>query len=208
MSRTKAFEPAEALDHAMELFWRQGYTATPLDQLVRHTGASRYGLYATFGGKRDLFLTSLERYSQAVMDPMLQPLEDARASTAEIRRFFDRVLDVIRRAGDGRGCFICNVIRRAGDGRGCFICNTAFERGARDPIAAGRVRQHFDRVRRLLNRALRNARRDGSVSRDLATPACADHLLGTAAGAFLLARSGMTIGFTRRFVETALRGLT
>src|SRR5437867_1476112 len=57
----------------MELFWRQGYTATPLDQLVRHTGASRYGLYATFGGKRDLFLTSLERYSQAVMDPMLQP---------------------------------------------------------------------------------------------------------------------------------------
>ena len=99
MSRTKAFEPAEALDHAMELFWRQGYTATPLDQLVRHTGASRYGLYATFGGKRDLFLTSLERYSQAVMDPMLQPLEDARASTAEIRRFFDRVLDVIRRPG-------------------------------------------------------------------------------------------------------------
>ena len=193
MSRTKAFEPAEALDHAMELFWRQGYTATPLDQLVRHTGASRYGLYATFGGKRDLFLTSLERYSQAVMDPMLEPLADARASTAEIRRFFDRVLDVIRRAGDGRGC---------------FICNAAFERGARDPVAAGRVRQHFDRVRRLLTRALRNARRDGRVWRDLAVPASADHLLGTAAGAFLLARSGMTIGFIRRFVETALRGLT
>src|SRR6266446_5972892 len=159
VSRTKAFEPAEALDRAMKLFWRQGYTATPLDQLVRHTGASRYGLYATFGGKRDLFLTSLERYSQTVMDPMLEPLEGARASTAEIRRFFDRVLDVIRRAGDGRGC---------------FICNAAFERGARD----------------------------------LAVPACADHLLGTAAGAFLLARSGMTIGIIRRFVETALQGLT
>src|SRR2546429_4838334 len=44
----------------------------------RRTGASRYGLYATFGGKRDLFFASLERYSQAVMDPMLEPLEDAR----------------------------------------------------------------------------------------------------------------------------------
>ena len=81
MPRTKAFQPAEALDRAMELFWHRGYAATGLDQLVRHTGASRYGLYATFGGKRDLFLASLERYSQAVMDPMIGPLEAARAST-------------------------------------------------------------------------------------------------------------------------------
>src|SRR5947207_7015341 len=124
--RPKAFEPAEALDCAMELFWRQGYAATPLDRLVRRTGASRYGLYATFGGKRDLFFASLERYSQAVMDPMLEPLEDARASATEIRRFFDRVLDVIRRPGDGRGC---------------FICNAAFERGALD-VAAARSEEH------------------------------------------------------------------
>src|SRR6266850_1956824 len=179
MPRTKAFEPAEVLDCAMELFWRQGYAATPLDRLVRRTGASRYGLYATFGGKRDLFLASLERYSQAVMDPMLEPLEDTRASATEIRRFFERVLDLIRRPGDGRGC---------------FICNAAFERGALDAAAAGR--------------ALGNARRDGSLSRDLRVPACADHLLGTAAGAFLLARSGMAIGFIQRFVDTALQGLT
>src|ERR1041385_1958150 len=75
--RTKAFQPAEALDRAMDLFWRDGYAATGLDQLVRRTGASRYGLYVTFGGKRDLFLACLERYSQAVMDPMLEPLESA-----------------------------------------------------------------------------------------------------------------------------------
>jgi TetR/AcrR family transcriptional repressor of nem operon len=190
--RTKEFQPAEALDRAMEVFWRQGYAATPVDQLVRCTGASRYGLYATFGGKRDLFLAALERYSQAVMDPVLEPLEDARASATEIRAFFDRVIDVVRRPGDGRGC---------------LICNTAFERGARDPSAARRVRRHFDRVRRLLARALTNARRDGSLARELAVPACADHLLGTAAGAFLLARSGMAIGFIRRFVDTTLQRL-
>jgi TetR/AcrR family transcriptional repressor of nem operon len=191
--RTKAFEPTEALDRAMELFWRQGYAATPLDRLVRRTGASRYGLYATFGSKRDLLLASLERYSQAVMDPVLEPLEDARASATAIRGFFHRVLDLIRRPGDGRGCFICNV---------------AVEPGALDPVAARRVRRHFDRVRRLLARALTNARRDGSLPRDRAVPACADHLLGTAAGAFLLARSGMAIGFIERFIDTALQGLT
>ncbi len=192
MPRTKAFQPAQALDRAMELFWRDGYAATGLDQLVRRTGASRYGLYATFGGKRDLFVASLERYSQAVMDPMVRPLEDAGASAREIRAFFDRVLALIRRHGDGRGC---------------FICNTAFERGAVDPAAARWVRRHFDRVRRLLARALGNARHDGRLPHDLAVPACADHLLGVAAGAFLLARSGMALGFIQRFVATALKGL-
>jgi TetR/AcrR family transcriptional repressor of nem operon len=192
MPRTKAFEPAEALDRAMELFWRQGYAATPLDRLVRRTGASRYGLYATFGGKRDLFLASIERYSQAVMDPLLEPLESAGASAREIRAFFDRVLELIRSPGDRRGC---------------LMCNAAFERGAVDPASARRVRQHFDRVRRLLGRALANARRDETVSRDRAVGDYADHLLGTAAGAFLLARSGMASGIIRRFVETALQGL-
>src|SRR2546430_10312319 len=158
----------------MDLFWRDGYAATGLDQLVRRTGASRYGLYATFGGKRDLFVATLERYSQAVMDPMVRPLEDARASAREIRVFFDRVLELIRRHADGRGC---------------FMCNAAFERGGVDRAAARCVGRHFDRVRRLLARALANARRDGSLPRDLAVPACADHLLGVAAGAFLLARS-------------------
>jgi TetR/AcrR family transcriptional repressor of nem operon len=191
--RTKAFEPAEALDRAMELFWREGYATTPLDRLVRHTGASRYGLYTTFGGKRDLFLACLERYSQAVMDPMVGPLETKGASATEIRQFFDRVLALIQTPGDGRGC---------------FVCNTAFERGAVDPASARRVRQHFDRVRRLLGRALTKARRDGRLPRHRGVRAYADHLLGTAAGAFLLARSGMAIGFIRRFVDTALRGLT
>jgi TetR/AcrR family transcriptional repressor of nem operon len=190
--RSKAFQPAEALDHAMELFWRDGYAATGLDQLVRRTGASRYGLYATFGGKRDLFIASLERYSQAVMDPMLEPLENGRASEREIRAFFDRVLELIRRHGDRRGC---------------FICNAAFERGAADPAAGTCVRRHFGRVRRLLRRALGNARRDGSLPHAIAVPAGADHLLGVAAGAFLLARSGIPIGVIRRFVDTAVQGL-
>jgi len=193
MPRSKAFETEEALDRATDLFWRRGYAATALDQLVRRTGASRYGLYATFGGKGDLFLAALERYSQTVMDPMLGPLEDAQASATEIRGFFDRVLDVMRRSSDRRGC---------------LMCNTAFERGSLDPDAATRVRRHFARVRRLLARALVNARRDGRLSHDVAVPTYADHLLGVAAGAFLLARSGMTTGVVERFVDTALRELT
>src|SRR5205807_2641757 len=104
-------------------------------------------------GKRDLFLASLERYSQAVMDPLLEPLESARASGREIRAFFDRVLELIRRPG-GR--------------RGCLVCNAAFELGSVDPAAARRVRRHFDRVRRrvaqpALSKQIRDLEREVGV---------------------------------------------
>lgn len=193
MARTKGFEPAQALDRAVDLFWGRGYAATPLDELVRRTGASRYGLYATFGGKASLFLTVLERYSQAVMDPMIGALEAPHASTPEIRGFFDRVLGLIRRYGDRRGC---------------LMCNAAFERGPADPRAAGRVRRHFERVRRGLARALFRARRDGTLSGGVPVGAHADHLLGTAAGAFFLARGGMPLARIRRYVDTALTKLS
>ncbi len=192
MPRTKDFEPAEALDRALEQFWRYGYGATGLDDLVHRTRASRYGLYATFGGKRDLLLGALERYSQAFMDPMIGALEEPWASAPEIRGFFDRVLALIRRFDDRRGCLMCNV---------------AFELGPVDSAAARRVRTHFDRVRRLLARALANARRDGALSRDVAVPAYADHLLGAAAGAFFLARAGLPPAMIRRFVDIARREL-
>ncbi|OLE60172.1 MAG: hypothetical protein AUG10_07010 [Gemmatimonadetes bacterium 13_1_20CM_2_70_10] len=192
MPRTKDFEPAEALDRALDQFWRHGYGATGLDELVHRTRASRYGLYATFGGKRDLFLEALERYSQAVMDPMIGALEDPRASAAEIRGFFDRVLGLIRRFGDRRGC---------------LMCNAAFELGPVDSAAARRVRRHFARVRRLLARGLANARRQGALSRDVAVPAYADHLLGAAAGAFFFARAGLPLAMIRRFVDSACRAL-
>ena len=192
MPRTKDFEPAEALDRAMEQFWVYGYGRTGLDQLVRRTQASRYGLYATFGGKRDLFLSALERYSQAVMDPMIGSLEDPGASASEIRGFFDRVLALIRRYDDRRGC---------------LMCNAAFERGAVDPWAAKRTQRHFDRVRRLLARALAHARRDGTLLRGVAVSAYADHLLSAAAGSFFMARSGMALAVIKRSIDTALREL-
>src|SRR5438034_9109701 len=53
--RTKPSEPAEALDCAMELFWRQGYAATPLDRLGPRTRTSRSS------GERDLPLACLEQ---------------------------------------------------------------------------------------------------------------------------------------------------
>ena len=43
MARTREFDPEEALDKAVQLFWRKGYFDTSMDDLVKETGVSRYG---------------------------------------------------------------------------------------------------------------------------------------------------------------------
>jgi hypothetical protein len=48
------------------------------------------------------------------MDRVIGPREQASAFVTNIRKFFDRVLDAIPRAGDHRGCLICNTALERG----------------------------------------------------------------------------------------------
>ena len=192
MPRTKQFEPDEAVGHAMELFWLKGYADTSIDELVTKTGASRYGLYSTFGDKHDLFLRALERYSREVFGTAIARLEEPGASLGHIRAFFDRIRAHVRQP-EGR--------------RGCLMCNTAVELGPFDPPAAERVRKHFRRVRAGLEHALKNARKRGELGRGVDVAAAADYLLGVAQGAFVLARSGLGVAAIERFLDTALERL-
>lgn len=192
MPRTKEFEPEEALERAMELFWLKGYSDTSIDELVNETRASRYGLYTTFGDKHDLFMQSLERYARDVFGPSIAQLEAPEASLRHIRAFFRKIREHLRRP-DGR--------------RGCLMCNTAVELGPFDPPSAERVRKHFRRVRGGFEHALRNARKRGALGREVDVTASADYLLGVAQGAFVLARSGLGLAAIERFLDTALKPL-
>jgi len=63
VARTKEFDPEAALQAALELFWRRGYEATSMSDLVDHLGIGRASLYATFGNKHELYVNypSLKR---------------------------------------------------------------------------------------------------------------------------------------------------
>ena len=54
----------------LELHWERGYEATSMADLVRHLGIARASIYATFGGKHDLYVKALDRYLLA-RDPSL-----------------------------------------------------------------------------------------------------------------------------------------
>jgi len=61
VARPKAFDRAQALQAAMQVFWVKGYEATSLEDLLAAMEIGRQSLYDTFGDKRRLYLEALTR---------------------------------------------------------------------------------------------------------------------------------------------------
>ena len=77
--RPRAFDVDEALDRALEVFWRQGYEGTALSDLTAAMGINRPSLYATFGNKEALFRQVLDRYAHGPASYAASALELPRA---------------------------------------------------------------------------------------------------------------------------------
>ncbi len=148
MARTKEFDPDAALQAALELFWRRGYEATSMADLVSHLGIARASIYATFGSKRELYAKALERYSEQhgpdIVVELSQPGPALPAVRAVVRRFADEA------AADH-------------ERRGCFVTNTAIELAPHDAAMARRVGASWDSIETALTSALIRARAQGEL---------------------------------------------
>ena len=62
IGRPRAFDMDQALDRALEVFWRKGYEGTTICDLTAAMGINPPSLYAAFGNKEGLFRKALDRY--------------------------------------------------------------------------------------------------------------------------------------------------
>ncbi|WP_432173436.1 TetR/AcrR family transcriptional regulator [Streptomyces sp. Tue6028] len=144
MARTKEFDPDAALRAALELFWRRGYEATSMADLVEHLGIGRASLYATFGSKHELYLKAFDRYEQTgltrIVGELSQPGPALPAVRAVVRSYAtDAAHEELRRSG-------------------CLVTNTAAELAPHDPASARRVERNWDQLETVLHTALVRAR--------------------------------------------------
>ena len=70
--RPRAYEPEVALGKALDLFRKDGFAATSLDDLSAATGMNRPSLYGAFGDKRELYIKSYARYRADARDAMIE----------------------------------------------------------------------------------------------------------------------------------------
>lgn len=171
MPRRKAFDPLEKLDQAVTLFWKRGYGATSIPALEKYLGINRFSIYDTYGDKRTLFAKVLARYTQALIDELVEPLENGTGGFVDLARFLK---DFRRRFGD------------SSKASGCLLVNTATEFGSRDPEISRHIRSYFDQFEQAIVKCLLRARRLGELEATSAEIRSSARLLLSSAEGILL----------------------
>ena len=175
MGRPKQFDEDEVLAAAMELFWRQGYKATSVRDLVKQTGIGEGSLYDSFGGKRELFLAALERY-RTQFAPLLKRLERPGSP---------------KRAIEDLVYLVAGFLAAQEDHRGCMVTNTTIELAAHDPQMREILRKTYSTVEGAFYKVLRRARDAGELPEDANLRSLARFLTQSLEGMRVLAKTGL-----------------
>ncbi|MBO2449381.1 TetR/AcrR family transcriptional regulator [Actinomadura barringtoniae] len=192
MGRTREFDTDVVVAGAMEVFWRRGYEATSIQDLVEATGIGRGSLYAAFGSKDGLYEEALRRY--------------AGQSTAGLIAQLDRdepVREVLRDLLMG---LVDDTLADPGR-KGCLMTNTAVERLPRDAVAGRIVGGAFDTIAEAVTVTLRRARDKGELPQDADVTALADFIVATIQGLRVHGKTGADRRRLGSIVDVALQAL-
>lgn len=105
--RPQKSDPKKILHAAMNSFWHAGYNEISLNDLSKLTGMAKPGFYANFGDKQDLFIKTLEIYSESIAEPMLTSVLKSPAPISEVfRDLLIKIASTVTDADLPNGCFI------------------------------------------------------------------------------------------------------
>jgi TetR/AcrR family transcriptional repressor of nem operon len=174
MARPREFDEETALEAAMACFWRRGYEATSMRDLVRSMGISGPSLYNAFGDKRALFKAALERYLDQSPRARIKRLEASLPPKEAICQFIEEIIE--RSLNDRKR-------------RGCFLINSALEVAPHDRELGALIAERLGEIEAFFLRSIKAAQREGTVRPDLVAKDVARLLLGVLLGIRVLARA-------------------
>jgi TetR/AcrR family transcriptional regulator, transcriptional repressor for nem operon len=110
MPRNKAFQEQEVLERAMQIFWKKGYNATSMEDLVTGMGINRASLYDTFGDKKQLFLKILAFYQNKSNQNIQAAMALKKPSPkAQLIAFVEFLMNESLDDQEPRGCLLANA---------------------------------------------------------------------------------------------------
>ena len=192
MARPREFEKEAVVRAALEVFWRQGYQATSVQDLVEATGLNRGSLYDTFGDKHGLFLEAVEHYRRQFSARRLAQLEEEGPLRDKLAAFFNEMIEFS--VGEGRLL-------------GCLMTNAAVELAPHDRDTALAVAANMAGMEKAFRRLLTSARKAGELSADKSPRDLARFLTATANGLRVMAKVSPERAALKSVVRVALQSL-
>lgn len=189
MGRPRAFDREQALQQAMDVFWRYGYEGASLAELTRAMGINPPSLYAAFGNKEGLFRAVLDRYGERRADFM-----DDVLSAPTSREAAERYL----RGWAGLGC-------DPGKPAGCLILQSGLACGAGGEAVAGELNELRKDPECRLRARFERGRDEGDLPPGVDPAAFARYLGAVTQGMSVQAASGASRADLEQVAEMALK---
>ncbi len=104
--RPRNFNKTEALDRAVEVFWRKGFEGSSMTDLIAAMGIGSTSIYAAFGAKEDLFRAAIAHYVETVGADIWQAVADADTAFAAVEGFLMTTARVFSRGKSPSGCLV------------------------------------------------------------------------------------------------------
>lgn len=193
MVRTKDFDPEQALDKAMKLFWRNGYERTSVSDLLETMGINRGSLYDTFGDKHTLFLSCLHKYERTYLAQAFHTLSLDTPVYPTLKLMFENVSELVHEDQANWGC---------------LMVNTASELSLHDEGVAALVTAIFERLGRAFAQFLERGQQRGELPAELDTTALGRYFTASFSGIATMAKTNVSRDFLRDATYTVLSCLT
>lgn len=192
MARPREFKEEEALDRAVDVFWRKGFADTSIGDLEHALGMGRQSIYNSFGDKRALYLRALQTYYDRGSEMLTAIFSGERRGLDAIYAYFDTVIDHQTRSDERRGC---------------FMIKSLVDYGTSDTEVANRCKSNEARIVALFNDALTEAVEDQTIPASIDIDATALMLSTQVYGLSVQARSGASSAELKKSTHALLNQL-
>ena len=165
MARNVEFNEVEAIQKAMEVFWKKGYSGTSLRDLTEAMQINSSSLYNTIGDKHTLFIKCIKNYTETRM-------EEAVIRAASASSPLNALINLINDSAQ--------IIIKGNDG--CMAIKTTFEIAAHDKSVQAILKVDSDFTHDFVLTLIKNAIKSGELKNDEDPEVLADYYLSNITG--------------------------
>jgi AcrR family transcriptional regulator len=159
--RPNIYDNSELIQKAQDIFWKKGYTATSLNDLLTITGAGSGSFYNTFkGGKKQVFKEAINQRRLAFAE-FKQELEKSDSPIDLIKDFFRNIA----------------LESETSHQKGCIIANTVVEMAYIDDELENEAIQILKEVEEMYTKAIQKAQKKGDLKNQIEAPNLGKYLI-------------------------------